>query len=79
MWLHVSAGYGDVGFCGTWTCEIVVVHPLRVYPNLPVCQISYTPISANHRPYAGRKYQNQVDATPCRLSVEQRMPDAKPD
>ena len=30
MFIHVTAGFGDIGFCGYWTLEIIVVQPLRV-------------------------------------------------
>lgn len=44
MLVHVTAGFGDVGFKGFWTLEISVIQPLIVYPGVEVCQIflSYT-------------------------------------
>ncbi len=41
MFIHVTAGFGDVGFCGYWTLEIFVVQPLVIYPDVEVCQIYY--------------------------------------
>jgi dCTP deaminase len=41
MFIHVTAGKGDVGFCGVWTLEIIVVHPLVVYAGMPVGQLIY--------------------------------------
>jgi dCTP deaminase len=57
--VHVTAGFGDVGFCGTWTLEITCVRPVRIYPNVEICQISYETISSNHMPYDSGKYQHQ--------------------
>lgn len=37
--IHVTAGTGDVGFCGRWTMELFVVEPLRVYAGMPVGQL----------------------------------------
>jgi dCTP deaminase len=37
--IHVTAGTGDVGFCGNWTMELFVVQPLRVYAGMPVGQL----------------------------------------
>ena len=34
--IHATAGKGDVGFCNTWTLEISCVHPVRVYPGMPI-------------------------------------------
>jgi dCTP deaminase len=63
--VHITAGFGDIGFCGTWTLEITVVHPLIVYPGEEVCQIAYHEISRDHVNYAGR-YQRQRAATASR-------------
>lgn len=68
--VHITAGFGDVGFCGTWTLEIVVVHPVKVYPNVEICQIAYDTISRRHRPYQSRKYAGQYEATASRLYME---------
>ena len=38
LFVHVTAGFGDVGFCGYWTLELFAVHPIRIYPGLPICQ-----------------------------------------
>jgi len=68
--VHVTAGFGDVGFCGTWTLEIFVLHPVMVYPNVEICQIAYDSISRRHRPYQSRKYAGQQDATASRLYMD---------
>jgi len=39
--IHATAGKGDVGFCNTWTLEITVVQPVKVYPGMPVGQLIY--------------------------------------
>lgn len=64
---HVSAGFGDVGFKGTWTLELVVAQPVRIYPGLRVGQLYWhNPDGEILRRYDG-KYQNQTNATPSRL------------
>ena len=35
--VHVTAGFGDVGFSGYWTLEIHAVQPVKVYPGIEVC------------------------------------------
>ena len=32
IFVHVTAGFGDVGFSGNWTLELTCVQPVRVYP-----------------------------------------------
>jgi dCTP deaminase len=39
--IHATAGKGDVGFCNTWTLEITVAQPVRVYPGMPIGQLIY--------------------------------------
>lgn len=39
--IHATAGKGDVGFCNTWTLEISVTQPVRVYYGMPIGQLIY--------------------------------------
>ena len=39
--IHATAGKGDVGFCNTWTLEISVVHPVRIYYGMPIGQLIF--------------------------------------
>jgi dCTP deaminase len=39
--IHATAGFGDVGFAGTWTLEISCIVPVRIYPNMPIAQIYF--------------------------------------
>ena len=41
MSIHITAGFGDIGFKGYWTLEITCTQPLKIYPNVDVCQIYY--------------------------------------
>ena len=69
MFVHITAGFGDVGFDGHWTLEIVVVHPLRIYAGVAVCQVAFTRPEGEIRPYAG-KYRGQVGPQPSKLWTE---------
>ena len=64
--IHRTAGFGDVGFKGTWTLEITAVMPVRIYPNEQIGQLYYEEITGKPTLYNGR-YNNQIAATPCRL------------
>lgn len=49
--VHATAGVGDIGFAfdresglpngATWTLEISVIQPVRVYPNRRICQVMF--------------------------------------
>ncbi len=43
--IHATAGKGDVGFCNTWTLEISVAQPVRIYRGMPIGQLIYFEIS----------------------------------
>ncbi|MDX1909182.1 MAG: dCTP deaminase [Bacteroidia bacterium] len=43
--IHATAGKGDVGFCNTWTLEITVAQPVRVYHLMPIGQLIYFEVS----------------------------------
>ncbi len=44
--VHVTAGFGDIGFNGHWTLEITVEQPTVIYPDVEICQIYYHTIKA---------------------------------
>lgn len=58
LFIHITAGFGDVGFQGFWTLEIFCVQPIKIYPNLEICQIFYHTIEGDFVTYNSNKYQN---------------------
>ncbi|AGK97215.1 dCTP deaminase [Clostridium pasteurianum] len=58
LFIHVTAGFGDVGFCGYWTLEIHCIQPIRIYSDVEICQIYYHSIEGNYDRYSKGKYQN---------------------
>jgi len=78
LFVHVTAGFGDVGFCGYWTLEMFAVQPVRVYFGVPICQIFYHQIAGEFTEYASDKYQHNKDIQPS-LLFKELAPDAQPD
>lgn len=70
---HVTAGFGDNGFEGTWTLEITCLEPLRVYPNQKIGYILYQPLKGNTDIVYNGKYQHQVEATESRFFKEYKV------
>lgn len=70
LFVHVTAGFGDVGFCGYWTLEMFAVQPVRIYPRVPICQIFYHQICGEIREYCSDKYQHNRDIQPSLLFRE---------
>jgi dCTP deaminase len=76
---HITAGFGDVGWgylpdeqgrpvCQfpTWTLEIEVVHPIRVYPNVRIGQVYFMRPEGEITHYKG-KYTQQREPQASRL------------
>ena len=60
LFIHVTAGFGDVGFSGYWTLEIFCVQPIRIYPDVEICQIYYHAIDGDYDEYRSGKYQHNT-------------------
>ena len=58
LFVHVTAGFGDVGFKGYWTLEIHCIHPIRIYAGVEMCQVYYHTIEGEYVEYSSGKYQN---------------------
>lgn len=69
MQVHLTAGFGDIGFNGNYTLEITVVQPVRMYPFYPIAQIYFEkPDGKVDFLYRGR-YQGQTNPTTSRSSL----------
>lgn len=78
LFVHVTAGFGDVGFCGYWTLEMFAVQPIRIYAGVAICQIFYHDILGSFTEYQSDKYQNNTDIQPS-LLFKELVPDATHD
>ena len=58
IFVHVTAGFGDVGFKGFWTLEIFCVQPIKIYPGVEICQVYYHTLEGDYENYSSGKYQN---------------------
>lgn len=69
LFVHVTAGVGDNGFRGTWTLEMCVVQPVKIYAGMEICQILYHSIFGKPMLYQG-KYQNARKVESSRMYKE---------
>ena len=67
LFVHVTAGFGDVGFKGYWTLEIFCVQPVKIYPNVEICQIYFHTLEGDYDNYTSSKYQNNKSIQPSML------------
>lgn len=53
--IHVTAGFGDIGYTGRWTLELTVVKPILLMPNMLIGQVYFLiPNQATAEQYDGR-------------------------
>lgn len=67
IFIHITAGFGDVGFSGYWTLEIFCIKPIIIYPNVEIAQLYYHTIDGEYEEYSSGKYQNNTDVQPSML------------
>jgi len=67
LFVHITAGFGDVGFSGYWTLEMFCVQPIRIYPGIQICQIFYHSIEGEYELYTSGKYQKNKGIQPSLL------------
>lgn len=57
--VHVTAGFGDIGFCGNWTLEIFTIGgSVRIYKGMRICQITWERVEGPISKVYEGKYQN---------------------
>ena len=62
LFVHVTAGWIDAGFQGSLVLELVASQPIKIYPNMKICQIAFyqtTEVETNYGNVQGSKYMNQ--------------------
>lgn len=67
LFVHVTAGFGDVGFDGFWTLEISCIQPVRIYAGVDICQIYYHTLEGDYEKYRSNKYQHNQDIQPSMM------------
>lgn len=70
LFVHITAGFGDIGFKGFWTLEIFAVQPIRIYAGVEICQIFYHTIDGDYESYEKGKYQNNEGIQASKLYQE---------
>ncbi len=70
LYVHVTAGFGDVGFEGYWTLEMHCIQPLRIYSHIEICQIFYHTIEGEYDAYTSSKYHKNIGVQGSKLYQE---------
>jgi dCTP deaminase len=68
LFVHITAGFGDLGFKGHWTLEMVATHPIRIYAGTRICQIYFDTIQGDRAEMYDKghhgKYGQQSEPVP---------------
>lgn len=82
LFIHVTAGFIDTGFCGSLVLELVATRPIRIYPNMKICQVEFTRVEGDVKEAYGdkptSKYMNQEGVQQSKMH-ENFHPDGKGD
>lgn len=70
LFVHITAGFGDVGFNGYWTLEMFCIHPIKIYPNVEICQIYFHTVDGDFDLYKSKKYQHNRGIQPSLLYMD---------
>ena len=64
LFVHVTAGFIDTGFEGSLVLELVATRPIRIYPNMKICQVEFARVEGEiletYDQKAGSKYHGQT-------------------
>lgn len=68
--VHITAGFGDIGFNGVWTLEMTCVRPTKIYAGMEICQVYFVkPEGLIMSTYSG-KYQGATSLQKSRVHYE---------
>jgi len=70
MTVHLTSGFGDIGYQGFWTLQLTCVKPVRIYPGMKICQIFYHTAIGDAIEYASKKYQKSESIVASQLYQE---------
>jgi dCTP deaminase len=74
LFIHVTAGFGDVGFEGYWTLEMFCIQPIKIYAGVEICQIYYHALEGDFEKYTSGRYQNNTGIQPSLLYKDFTQP-----
>lgn len=73
LFVHVTAGFGDVGFNQRWVVELVAMHPIWVSPGMRLFQLYLDSPEGELRQYAGRYNADNAVS----LGLGRELPDTR--
>lgn len=70
LFICPGGSLGVAGYRGTWTLEMFVIQPVKIYPFMQVCQIYFHQLTGDLGSYGNGKYENSTDIRPSEMYLE---------
>lgn len=70
LFISPGASLGEAGYCGTWTLEMFVVQPVKIYPGMLACQLYFHELVGEVVSCGAQKYQHSEDIQPSQMYRE---------
>jgi len=70
LFISPGASLGEAGYCGTWTLEMFVIQPVKIYPGMKACQIYFHELIGDVETCGDQKYHNSADIQPSQMYRE---------
>lgn len=70
LFINPGGSLGEAGYCGTWTLEMHVVQPVRIYARMQIAQIYFMTLQGECGTYCDGKYQHSRDIQPSLMFQE---------
>lgn len=70
--IHATAGFGDIGFKGSYTLEIFVIQPVRIYPGIEIGQIYFEDVVGDVDFLYNGRYQGQIKPETSKMYIKNK-------
>lgn len=70
IFIHVTAGFGDLGFNGFWTLEITCIVPVKIYAGAEVGQVFFHTPEGSIKDLYNSKYNNNKGIQTSRMFMD---------
>ncbi|MBX2844368.1 MAG: dCTP deaminase [Flammeovirgaceae bacterium] len=70
IFIHITAGLGNVGANGYWTLELACIQPVKIYAGVEICQIFFHEMTGEFVKYNSLKYHNNNGIQPSLIYKE---------
>lgn len=71
--VHMTAGFGDLGFKGCWTLEMTTLYPLRIYAGVRICQVYFDTVEGKLDQHYDKEHHGKYGGQSTPEPIESRL------